>query len=98
MSWTAITVLALGAYTAKALGVLMGSGRYAEKIRPAASLVPAAVFAGLIMILSLDSGEGSLAPDPRLGGVAVAAFLSWRKSPFIVVVVAAMATTAALRF
>ena len=46
MSWISIAVLALGAYGFKAAGVLMGSGAIGERIRPIASLVPAALFAG----------------------------------------------------
>lgn len=97
MSWTAIAILASGAYVAKALGVMMGSGPLASKIRPMAGLVPPAVFAGLIAILTLDGGNESLELDARLLGVGVAAFLSWKKAPFVIVVVAAMATTAAIR-
>lgn len=98
MSWTAIAILAFGAYAAKALGVMLGTGPFAMRIRPMATLVPAAVFAGLIAILTFDGGDGALVIDARLSGVVVAAILSWKRAPFVVIVMAAMAITAALRW
>lgn len=96
MSWASILVLALGSYLAKVAGVLTGASRLGERARPFTALVPAALFAGLIAILTFDI-DGSLGIDPRLIGVTVAAVLSWRKVPFVIVVVAAMAATALLR-
>lgn len=62
----------------------------------AASLIPAAVVMAVIVQLSATSG-GNLVVDERLAGMAVAGVLVWRKAPFLVVVLAAAATTAALR-
>lgn len=97
MSWTAILVLAAGAFGLKAAGVLLlGSGTLGERIRPITALLPAALFAGLIAVLTIESG-GGIVLDARLAGVAAAVVAAWRKAPFIVVVALAMATTAALR-
>lgn len=95
MTWPALVTLAVGAYGLKLLGVtVLGSGSTAEKLRPVTALVPAALFTGLVVALSFDGGA-SLAP--RLAGVAVALIAAWRKAPFVVVVLAAMATTALFR-
>lgn len=98
MSWISIAVLALGAYGFKAAGVLMGSGAIGERIRPIASLVPAALFAGIIAALTFDGGDGTIALDARLVGVAAAAVLVWRRAPFVLTVAAAMVVTAAVRW
>lgn len=96
MSWFSILGLAIGAYAAKAVGVLMGASRMGERLTPLTGLFPAALFAGLVVILTFDI-NGTLALDPRLGGVAVAALLAWKRAPFIVTVLAAMTVTALLR-
>lgn len=96
MSWLAIAVLTVGAYGLKLLGVtVLGSGTTAQRLRPVTALVPAALFTGLVVALSFDPG-GAVSPS-RLAGVAVAGLAAWRKAPFIVVVLTAMATTALLR-
>lgn len=96
MSWMAIVVLAAGAYGLKLLGVtVLGEGETAARLRPITALVPAALFTGLVVALSFDPG-GAVTPS-RLAGVAVAGLAAWRKAPFIVVVLAAMATTALVR-
>lgn len=93
MTWPAIIALALGAFAFKALGVLWSPprdiGRYT-------SLIPAALLAGLIVVLTFDS-DGSLAIDARLAGAAVAAVAAWRQQSFVVVVILAMVVTAGVR-
>ena len=95
MSWTAILVLSAGAYLFKLVGLVAGD-RLAVRLAPVASLLPAALFAALIAVMSVVHGE-SLVVDGRLVGVAVGAVAVWRRAPFVVVVVAAMAATALLR-
>ena len=55
-----------------------------------------AVFAALVATASLLDGQG-FAGWARPAGVAVAGVLAWRRAPFVVVVVAAAGTAAALR-
>lgn len=62
----------------------------------AASLIPAAVVMAVIVQLTVTR-RGDLVADERLAGMAVAAILVWRKAPFLLVVIAAAATTALLR-
>ena len=95
MSWTAILVLSAGAYLFKVVGLVAGD-RLAVRLAPVASLLPAALFAAIIAVMSVVHGE-SLVVDGRLVGVAVGAVAVWRRAPFVVVVVAAMAATALLR-
>lgn len=95
MSWTAILVLSAGAYLFKVVGLVAGD-RLAVRLAPVASLLPAALFAAIIAVMSVVQGE-SLVVDGRLVGVAVGAVAVWRRAPFVVVVVAAMAATALLR-
>ena len=95
MSWTAILVLSAGAYLFKLVGLVAGD-RLAVRLAPVASLLPAALFAAIIAVMSVVHGE-SLVVDGRLVGVAVGAVAVWRRAPFVVVVVAAMAATALLR-
>ncbi len=62
----------------------------------AANLIPAAVVMAVVVQLTVASGR-SLMVDERLAGVVVAGLLVWRRAPFIVVVLAAAATTALFR-
>ena len=97
MSWPSILILAIGAYGFKAAGVIMGSGQLGERIRPVASLVPAALFSGIIVALTLDGGNSTLVLDARIWGVAAAGILVWRRAPFVLTVLGAMLVTAAVR-
>jgi branched-subunit amino acid transport protein len=61
------------------------------------ALIPAALLAALVVKDTVTIGQ-DVVLDERIVGVAVAAFATWRKMPFLVVIVAAMATTAAIRY
>ncbi len=93
MSWTAITILAAGAFGFKALGVLWAPprdrGRYA-------GLIPAALFAGLIVVLVFDN-DGAIAIDARFAGALAAGAAAWRKLSFVAIVLIAMVVTATVR-
>jgi len=99
MTTIAIIVMAIGAWGQRLAGAFL-VGPLLER-RPllarAAGLIPAAVVMAVIVSLTLVRG-GSLVVDERLAGLAVAALLVWRRAPFIVVVLAAAAVTAGLRF
>ncbi|MEM9202007.1 MAG: AzlD domain-containing protein [Actinomycetota bacterium] len=100
MSWTVIVVLALGAYGFKAFGVL-GLGRVGGSVtarfEPLTALIPAALFAGLIAVQTVADGD-SLVLDARFLGVAAGTLAVWRRAPFVVVVMVAMAVTAFVRW
>lgn len=101
MSWTVILVLVGGAYGFKALGVLgfgqVGDGAAAARFDPFTALIPAALFAALIAVQTIADSE-SLVIDARLWGVAAGGVAVWRRTPFVVVVILAMAVTAFVRW
>ncbi len=102
MSWTAILLLAAGAYGFKVGGV-MGLGRFLRGERSSAlgALLPAALLAALVIVqtFSTDTADGvALVLDARAGGVAAGALAVWRGVPFAGVVVIAASVAAALRF
>ena len=100
MSWGVIIVLVVGAYGLKVFGVLgLGrvSGSATARFEPFTSLIPAALFAALVAVQTVGDGE-SLVLDARLLGVAAGAVAVWRRAPFVVVVVIAMAVTACVRW
>ena len=105
MSWPAIVVLVVGSYACKLFGVAVlarvgDDGAIGGRLGwfPAmASLIPAALFAALIAVQTLEN-DGALQLDARAAGVAAGAVAVWRKAPFVLVVILAMAVTAAIRW
>ena len=95
MTWTAVLVISGGAYVFKLVGVTAGS-RFSVALEPVAALVPPALFSAIIVIMTVADGP-SIVVDARLVGVGLAAVAVWRRAPFIVVVVVAMAATALVR-
>lgn len=96
MSWPLLILLAASSYGLKALGVTALGTVVERRLGPVVSLLPAALFSALIMVMTFEEA-GELAFDSRVAGVAVGALAVWRKAPLLVVVAAAMAVTAALR-
>ena len=98
MSVISIVALAVGAWGQRLAGAFLVGPLLSRRpvLARAASLIPAAVVMAVIAQLSIARGR-DLVIDARLAGVAVAGLLVWRRAPFIVVVVAAAAVTAALR-
>ena len=66
-------------------------------VAPTVALLTVALLSGLVAVQSFDGGH-RLTLDARVGALGVAAFLLWRKAPFLVVVIAAAATAAGLRY
>ncbi len=96
MSWPLMIALAAGSYGFKALGVTTLGGRVERRLGPAVTLLPAALFAALIVVLTFEDA-GDLVLDGRAAGVADGALAVRRKAPLIVVVVVAMGVAAGLR-
>jgi branched-subunit amino acid transport protein len=81
----------------KAAGpALLGGRALPPRLVRAASLLPVAVFAALVVAETFGEG-GELTVDARAAGVGAAAVAAWRDSTFLVVVGVAMAVTAAVR-
>ena len=100
MSWTALGILAMGAFGLKAFGVLVlgrDGSTLGVRLEPLTALIPAALFAGLVAVQTVG-GDGSLVLDARAWGVAAGAVAVWRRAPFVVVVMVAMAVTAFVRW
>ena len=95
MTWTAVLVISGGAYLLKLVGVMAGN-RFAVALEPVAALVPPALFSAIIVIMTVADGP-SIVVDARLAAVGLAAVAVWRRAPFVVVVVVAMAATALVR-
>lgn len=97
MSWAAILILAAGAYAFKVLGVVVLGGRELPvPVSRCVELLPAALLPALIAVQTVTDGH-RLVLDARAAGVAAAVLAAWRRAPFPVVILAAMAVTAAVR-
>lgn len=96
MSWAAILVLAAGAYGFKLAGVLIGNRIENPLLRRSISLIPPALFCALIALQTFER-DTELVLDARAVGLVVALAATWRKVPFIGVIVLAMAATAITR-
>ncbi|MBT5756553.1 MAG: AzlD domain-containing protein [Acidimicrobiaceae bacterium] len=96
MSWAAILVLGAGAYGFKLAGVLVGNRIEHPLLRRSISLIPPALFCALIALQTFER-DTDLVFDARVAGLVVALFATWRKVPFIGVIVLAMAATAVAR-
>lgn len=99
MSWSAILVLAAGAYLFKAAGLLV-LGESDERglgVR-IGRLLPPALLTALIVVQTIGAADGEgLVLDARAAGIAAAAVAVWRNAPFIVVILVGAAVTAVLR-
>lgn len=97
MTWWLIVVLACAAYGFKALGALViGQRSMPAAVQRCLLLIPAAVLAGLITKDTFTSGH-QVGVDARALGLAVAAVATWRRAPFILVIIAGVGSTALLR-
>ena len=95
--WPLVLVASVGCWVEKLLGLVVPQRWLAGAATQAAVVaVPVALLAALVAVGTLADGS-ALVVDARLGGLAVAGVLVWRRAPFLVVLVAAVATTAALR-
>ena len=56
MSWSGILVLSAGAYLFKVIGLFAGD-RFSRPLAPVASLLPAALFSALIVVMSVTEGD-----------------------------------------
>lgn len=97
MSLVAILVLACGTYGFRVAGpVLRARFEPGERVRRLLSVAAAVLLVALVVTSGLASGHG-FAGWARTVGVLVGGLLAWRRVPFLVVVVAAVLTTAGLR-
>jgi hypothetical protein len=95
--WTGILVASIVCVALKGIGYLLPA-RWVEAPTPAriADLLTVALLAALVAVQTLGVGQ-SIVVDARVPAVLVAAGLLLLRAPFLVVVIAAAVTAAALR-
>jgi hypothetical protein len=97
MIWSAVLLTAAGCFGFKAAGWAVPSTVLDRPaLRKAATLLPAALLAALVMTQVFAHGR-SLTLDARVVSLAVGALCLWRRLPFLVVVLAAAGAAAAVR-
>ncbi len=97
MTWTAVLVLAAGIYLIRLTGLLLGDRlRLSPWLADRIDLGATALLVALAATAWLTE-DGGFAGWARALGVAVGVVAAWRRAPFLLVVVLAAATTAALR-
>lgn len=98
MSWWLVVLLGAGAYTFKVLGlIVVGDRPLPAVLERCLSLIPAALIAAIVVHDTFGLGGQQLQIDARAAGVGSAVVLSWRRAPFIVVVIVGAAVTAVIR-
>jgi branched-subunit amino acid transport protein len=95
---TAVLVLAAGTYAFRLAGPLLRDRlKLSDRVKLLMSTSATVLLFALVATSTLTKGQGfagvALPVGVLVGGVA-----AWRKAPFVVVVVLAAVTTAALRF
>lgn len=97
MSWWAVLALGIGSYAIKAVGpFVLGDRASAPWLTRIAALLTPALIAALVATQTFGDGR-ALTIDARAAGLAVAVVAVWRQAPFLVVVLSAAVTAAALR-
>lgn len=97
MTITAILLLAAGTYGFRITGPLLhGRFRLGERVTRLLSVAAAVLLVALVATQALTQGH-AFAGWARPAGVLVGGVLAVRRLPFLVVVLAAVATTAGLR-
>jgi branched chain amino acid efflux pump len=95
--WALVVAVIVGCYLLKLAGYLVPA-RVLEhpRTRRLVELLPVALLAALVVVEALADGRRLQFDGPRLAGFAVGALAVWRRTPFLVVVLAG-ATAALLR-
>lgn len=97
MSWSAIILLAAGAYACKVLGlVVLGGRELPVRVDRCVALLPAALLPALVAVQTLTTDDRWVL-DARAAGVAAAIVAAWRRAPFPVVIVVGAVVTALVR-
>ncbi len=95
--WMAVLALAAGTYAMRLAGPLLAQRMTVpQRAQRLLGLAATALLAALVATAALTDASG-FASWARPTGVAVGAIAAWRRAPFVVGVVLAAGTTAALR-
>ena len=96
MSWAALLALAGGTYVMKALGpMLLGDRSLPQAVTTGLSLLAVPLFAALVLVQTFTTANAFVV-DERAPAVAVAIIAVRCHAPFVIVVVLAALTSAAL--
>lgn len=97
MSWSAIGLLALGAYAFKVVGlVVLGGRQLPPRVVRCVALLPAALLPALVAVQTLTTDDRWVV-DARAAGVAAAVVAAWRRAPFPVAIALGAIVTAVVR-
>jgi len=97
MTWAAVLIGAAACYLLKLLGLAVPQAVLDNaRVRQVAALLPIALLSALIAVQTVSDGR-ALVLDARAAGLGVAVVAVLLRAPFLVVVVAACATTAVIR-
>lgn len=98
MTLTVVLVVAVGTYAFRVIGPLAtGWLEIPERVHEVLVWASIALLAGLVATQTFTQ-DGGFGGWSRVAGVVVGAIVAWRKASLVVVVVAAVATTAVLRW
>jgi branched-subunit amino acid transport protein len=96
-TWIAILATAAGCYLLKLLGLLAPEGLLERPlVRRFAALAPVALLAALTALQTWSQAR-TLTIDARTAGLTAAALALLARAPFLLVIIAAVATTALVR-
>jgi branched-subunit amino acid transport protein len=97
-TWIAVLATAAGCYALKLAGLTVPQRLLAsQRVRRFADLVPVALLAALSAVQSATSGQAIDLDPARLAGLGTALAALVLRAPFLVVIVVAAGTAAALR-
>lgn len=97
MNWPAVLTLAAGTYLLRLVGLaLRDRVTVPARVERNVDLGATALLVALVATAALTDTDG-FAGWARPAGVAVGALAAWRRAPFVLVVLLAAATAAALR-
>ena len=97
LTWSVVGLLAIGVYGQRAIGaVAVDTARLDQRWQRMISSLPLAIIAAVIALQTVTT-DRSFTIDARLAGIVVAGVCAWRRLPLLVTVLAAAATTAAIR-
>jgi branched chain amino acid efflux pump len=97
-AWIAVLVTSAGCYALKLAGLTIPERLLSNPmLRRFAELVPVALLAALVAVEAVGKGSALVFDPARLAGLAAAVVALLLRAPFLVVIVAAAGTAAALR-
>jgi hypothetical protein len=96
-AWTTVILASVIAFALKLAGYLVPADLLdGRRINRVTSLLPVCLLAALVVVQTFTTGD-RLVLDARVAGLGAAMIALWLRAPFIVVVIVAAGTAAALR-